>query len=435
MEQLIKQVQPIMKLFKNIYVVGGTVRDTVLGKEPNDLDFACRASVDEIESTLHDAGFKTWRLNKEPQTVGTKLGEKKVEISSFTGSSIEADLLHRDFTINAMATRDGKIIDPQGGLKDISKQLIRCTKSPRDRIREDPLRMLRAIRFVSVLGFRLDEKTKTSIQMYAHSILITHKERWLDELTKLLVGDNVKPALELLFKTRLLGYLLPEVYPITMYQRNQTTITKDLWYHTKVVVNKSKPTPIVRWAALLHDIAKPQTIICNKDTHFLHHEYLGAEMADVVLQRLKVGTTMKCAVRGIIMFHQRVGDVVSRRNDPPVSVSALRRLTRDCDNNKCKVEDLVELFAADCSSGRKDVVERQQAHSDLLRKALKEMREEDLKPRLPKGIGDSLMKHFDLEPGPEVGRMKKRLDAMLVSGKIEKDMTHEQMFELLIKEG
>lgn len=433
MEKLIKRVKPITNLFEDIYVVGGTLRDTLLDKEPHDLDFATSFGIEQIENTLKIAGFETWRLtNRNHQTVGTKLGDKKVEISSFSGTTIEADLLRRDFTINAMATSDGKIIDPHGGLKDISRQIIRCTNSPLDRFSEDPLRMLRAIRFVSTLGFRLDEKAKTSIEIYAHSILTTSKERWLEELTKLLVGTNVKPALELLFKTRLLGYLLPNVYPITMHPRNQTGVTKDLWYHTKVVVNKSKAAPRIRWAALLHDIAKPQTMIESGDgTHFFQHEYLGAEMADAALKRLKAGTSLRHAVRGLVALHQRVGDVVTRRNKPPVSANALRRLARDCDERKCQLEDLIELFAADCSSGRKDVVERQQAHADLLRQALKKMRAEDLRPKLPKGIGEKLMKHFNLKPGPDVGILKKKLDAMLVSGKIRKGMTPEQMFRLL----
>lgn len=434
MEKIIKIAQPIMKLFKDgeIFIVGGTLRDTLLGREPKDLDFATPKSPDEIEQILQGAKFETWRLNKEPKTIGTKLSNKKVEISTFRAATIEGDLLHRDFTINAMATYDGTIIDPYSGLKDIGKQIIRCTRSPLERFGEDPLRMLRAIRFVSTLGFRLEEKTKVSIENYAHSILTTTKERWFDELTQLLIGPNVKPALELLFKTRLLGYLLPEVYPITMNPRNQTSPTKDLWYHTKVVVNKSKPTPRIRWAALLHDIAKPQTMIESADgTHFFQHEYLGAEIADGVLKRIKAGASFRHAVRGLVALHQRIGDVVTRRNKPPVSMNALRRLARDCDERRCKLEDLVELFAADCSSGRKDVVERQRAHADLLRKALKEMRAEDLRPKLPKGIGEKLMKHFNLGPGPEVGKLKQKLDAMLISGKINKGMAPEQMFKIL----
>jgi putative nucleotidyltransferase with HDIG domain len=242
----------------------------------------------------------------------------------------------------------------------------------------------------------------------------------------------VKPALELLFKTRLLGYLLPEVYPITMTPRNQTSPTKDLWYHTKVVVNKSKSSPRVRWAALLHDIAKPQTFTeSSSGTHFFQHEYLGAEIADGLLKRLKAGAATRHAVRGLIALHQRIGDVVSRRNNPPVSTNALRRLTRDCDERKCRIEDLIELFAADCSSGRKEVVERQRVHANLLRKALKDMRAEDLRPKLPKGIGERLMKHFNLKPGPEVGKLKQKLDTMLVSGKINPGMTAEQMCKLL----
>jgi poly(A) polymerase len=434
MEKLIERAKPIVNLFNNgeIYIVGGVIRDSLLGKTPKDIDFACSQNLDKITQKLKAAGFEVWKVDKDPQIVGAKLSDIKIEISCFKGANIKEDLLHRDFTINAMATKDGQIVDPYNGLKDIGRQIIKCTNSPSNSFSEDPLRMLRAIRFVSTLGFRIDEKTKNSIEAYAQSILITSKERWFEELTKLLIGSNVKPALELLFKTRLLGYVLPELYPITMIPRNQQIPTKDLWYHTKVVVNKSKATPKVRWAALLHDIAKPQTISESSDgTHFFQHEYLGAEIAGELLKRIRAGASFRRSVCGLIALHQRIGDVVSRRNDPPVSTNALRRLARDCEDRQCKLDDLIELFAADCSSGRKEVVARQKAHADLLRKALKEMKEEDLKPRLPKGMGTYLMEHFNLPPGPEVGKLKQRLDLMLLSGEIDINMSVEQMVKLL----
>lgn len=434
MKELMQQVTPIIKLFVNseIYVVGGTLRDMFIGRNPKDLDFSTPLAAREIEKLLQSAGFETWRIDKVPEVVGTRLQDKVVEISSYQHSTIETDLGHKDFTINAMATKDGTIIDPYGGLKDIEKNIIRATKSPLERFVEDPFRMLRAIRFVSTLGFRLEENTKNRITTYAQSILTTSKDRWLSELTKLLMGNNVKPALELLFKTRLLGYLLPELYPITMIPRNQSSLTKDLWYHTKIVVSKSKSTSIIRWAALLHDIAKPQTMMESiGGTHFFQHEYLGSEIANAVLSRLKAGINMRHAVRSLVALHQRIGDIVSRKNNPPVSINALRRLARDCDDRKCKLEDLIELFAADCSSGRKDIIERQQAHADLLRKALEDIVKEDLRPKLPKGIGKQIMNHFNLEPGPRIGELKEKLDSMLISGKIQTNMTIEQMFVLL----
>jgi tRNA nucleotidyltransferase/poly(A) polymerase len=434
MEELIYKIAPITRLFKNkeIYVIGGALRDTLLKKQFKDLDFATSLSTEKIEALLRSAGMPVWNPNKEPKVLGTKLCDINIEISSYEGKTIEADLENRDFTINAMATTDGNIIDPYNGQEDINKQIVKCVKSPQDCFSKDPLRMLRAIRFVSVLEFRLEDMTKNVIETYAHSILTTSKDRWLKELTELLLGKNVKTALELLFKTRLLGYLLPELYPITMTPRNQTSPTKDLWHHTKVVVSKSKPTPIIRWAALLHDIAKPQTMMeLSNNTHFFQHEYLGSELAGSTFDRLRVGSDIKSAVKGLISLHQRIGDVVSRRNDPPVSINAFRRLIRDCNKHKCNIEDLIELFAADCSSGKKEIVIRQEEHTNLLYKALKETREEDLRPRLPKGIGEALMKHFNLKPGSEVGRIKKKLDDMLLTGEITTQTSFDQMFKML----
>jgi tRNA nucleotidyltransferase/poly(A) polymerase len=166
-----------MELFdkEKIYVVGGTVRDILLGVEPKDLDFVAFDSAENIEKKLQTVAGETWRIDKTPQTVGAKFLNKRVEISVNRAPTIELDLEHRDFTINAMATRDGKIIDPHNGLKDLSSRLIRATKSIQDRFAEDPFRMLRAIRFVSTLGFRLEDKTKAVIELYSHSILTTSK--------------------------------------------------------------------------------------------------------------------------------------------------------------------------------------------------------------------------------------------------------------------
>jgi len=294
----------------------------------------------------------------------------------------------------------------------------------------DPLQMLEEIRIISESGNRLNEVTKEAIYKRAQSILSVKKFLWFGVLCEILKGGHVALALESLFQTRLMGYVLPELFPITMLPRKQSVATKDLWHHTKTVVSKSKNNIVVRWAALLHDIAKPQTQFedaAQKDVHFFQHEYLGAEMVDAVAKRLKMPADLHKSVRGLVSLHQRIADVVSRKNDPLVSMNALRRLTKDCENRFCRIEDLVELFAADCSSARADIQERQAVHANLLRQAVKVMKEEDARPKLPKGTGGILMSKYNLSPGPKVGRLMIDLNSLLQAGKITAESSIEEM--------
>jgi poly(A) polymerase len=298
------------------------------------------------------------------------------------------------------------------------------------------LALLLAVAEVSETGIDISTDTKKEFSKQAQSILSVNRAQWLEPLNRMVVGPHVATALETLFQTRLLGYIMPELYPVTMRQRHQILVTKDLWYHTKMVTAHAINDLVVRWAALLHDIAKPYTYfedLLTNEVHFYQHEFLGARLAQVTLAGLQVPYTTRRSIVGLIAMHQRIGDVVSRKNDPPVSMNALRRLTRDCENKFCKIEDLVELFAADCTSGRTDVQERQRAHTKLLREAVAKMREEDAKPRLPKGMGDILMSKYNLSPGPAVGRLMADLNTLLQKGEITPSSSIEEMLTKLEK--
>lgn len=464
-------LQKLFEVFKqsgfNLYHVGGSVRDMLLGREPKDFDLTTDAKPEETKEVLEKAGYKTFPLGEAFGTISAHVGDQIIEITThrrdvtrgrhpdvaFT-KDLNEDLSRRDLTVNSIAMNgEGNLIDPFNGAKDIARKVIRTTGAPMDRFGEDPLRMLRAVRFASQLGFKVDGKTKKAIHTSAQAILSVSRERWLEEMNKLLLGAYVGAGLELLKQTRLLGYVLPEVFPIVMSQEGELP-SKYLWHHTKVVVTKSKPEIIVRWAALLHDIAKPQTrqeIIVSKtgvkiketsdpkalaekmggEVHFYGHEQLGAELVDSIGRRLHMSNDMRQSIKGLVALHQRVGDCVSRKNDPPVSASALRRVARDCEDLHCRVEDLIELFAADSSSARADVKERQAAHAELLREAVGKMREEELRPKLPSGIGLEIMKRFALKPGPQVGELKQKLDDWLVSGEIDLEMSMKEMLDRL----
>ena len=439
--------EKLFKIFeedgKKLYHVGGSVRDKLLGLIPKDYDFTTDALPEETQRILTQANISHWPLGEKFGTIAAKVDNLEVEITThrkdmtsgrhpdvvFT-KNLKSDLARRDFTINSMAMDSkGTLIDPFGGFKDLHRKVIRATGEPKERFAEDPLRMLRAVRFVSKLGFRLSSKSLNVIKLYVQSIMSVSKERQLEEMNKLLLGDYVCDALNMLKVSRLLNYVLPELHCLAIPNTSKTR-SKDLWYHTLTVVSKTPPQLSLRWAALLHDIAKPQTIVeTPKEVHFFQHEILGAELTEGILGRLKMGKNLSRKIINLISLHHRIINVVSRKNDPPVSISGLRRVIRDCEF--CSIDELIDLFYADCSSNRAATIERQGEHTKLLRQAVKELREEELKPKLPSGIGNEIMRRFNLSPCKEVGEIKKELDELLLDGKINSSMCFDEIFEQL----
>jgi len=426
-----------------LYLVGGCVRDRLLGLEPKDFDFTTDARPEKIREILDGVPIVStvWPIGEKFGTMAAKLDNgQQVEITThrkdmtpgrhpdvaFT-DNLETDLERRDFTMNSMACGpDGAIIDPFGGQEDLKFGRIACTGDAFARFSEDPLRMLRAARFVSRFGFSLEKRTEQAIRELGNSILIVSRERWLEEMDKLLVGRDAERAIELLARTRLLWFLLPELLAVWQASQLPTKSHKDLWFHIKTVIAKVPGRPDVRWAALLHDIAKPQTEgYKDGKIHFLGHDALGAEMANNIARRFKMANERRRAIRGLIFLHQRVS--AAMEDISQVNMRVLRRLARECDERDCRIEDLIDLFGADCSSAkpaRRNLVAEQHA---ALVAALGQMREEDLRPRLPAGIGNAIMERFGLQPGPEVGKLRQQLDEWLVEGKIDSSDSIESM--------
>lgn len=430
-----------------LYHVGGSVRDMMLGREPKDYDFTTDARPAQTKDILKKAGYKYWPLGEKFGTIAASFGGVDVEITThrkdmtpgrhpdvvFT-DNLEEDLARRDFTINSMAMDSkGKVIDPFNGLKDLGKRIVKATGNPKARFGEDPLRMLRAVRFCSQLDFNMDTKTLSAVEEYAQAIMTVSRERWFDEMSKLLLGD-VRKGFTLLYNSRLLGYLLPEVYAMTLNDPQAKITSKNLSRHTMLVAAGTPSRLTLRWASLLHDIGKPYTRFEDgHEVHFWQHEHLGAEMVEGIARRYRMSNKLRRSIKGLVAMHQRVGDVVSRRYDPPVSENALRRLIRECDDRGCDIDDLIDLFAADCTSTRPHVLERHSAHSKLLKEALADIREKDSRPKLPKGLGNAIMDRFHLEPGAKVGEIKKILEELLFEGKINPDMTSEQIVDFWVE--
>lgn len=301
-QEIFNKVHDILGL---VYLVGGCVRDVLHDREPDDLDFTCPLLPEEIEQRIKSAGIKTFSIGKRFGTIGFKLDSHQIEVTTFRSEkydgrsrkpivefvdNITADLSRRDFTINSMALRlDGSLIDPFSGREDLENKLIRAVGNPGERYFEDPLRMLRAGRFASQLGFKVEEHTLKSADNHADRILGVSKERWVQELDKLLVAKDAEYGIRYLSETNLLNYMLPEIALQVGYDQDSPYHELDLFEHTIKTVNLSKKEIITRWVALLHDVGKPFMRQHNRRgySNYPDHSVVGAEMV------LKIGHYLK----------------------------------------------------------------------------------------------------------------------------------------------
>lgn len=316
-----------------IYAVGGCVRDTLLNLMPNDYDFTTPATPDEIEAFIRKAKRRPYLVGKRFGTIGCKVDGVMVEITTFRTesyeehnrkpsvtfvSTIEEDLSRRDFTINAMAIRlDNnciRLIDPFEGKKDLDNKLIRCVGVPKVRFKEDPLRLLRAIRFLGRFGDRFDDTTWVKLNRMAPSILEVSRERWVQELDKILSLPNPQKSLEALFQSELITYMFPELRLQREFNQKTPHHHFTLDNHTiKVVCACPADNLDLRWAALLHDIAKPYVQTWHKSgshCNYINHEILGAEMAYRIGLQLKWSNTRLKTVVEIIKNHLKDDNIL-----------------------------------------------------------------------------------------------------------------------------
>lgn len=308
-----------------VYLVGGSVRDVLLGRDPHDYDFATPLAPDAVETAVRAAHKRAYLAGKRFGTVGFKLGEHFIEITTFRAESyvpgsrkphvrfvpdITYDLSRRDFTINALARRlDGHLIDPFGGRADLARGVIRTVGKPEERFHEDPLRMLRAARFAAQFGFRIDAITELRADHHAHQILLVSRERWTQELDRLLVSPHPEIGLQFLARTRLLNYLLPELALQVGWDQDSPYHELSLWEHSVKATGLVPADSILRWAALLHDVGKPFTRTHNKRgySNYVHHELVGAELADQIGLRLRWSNDRRRQVSQLVRHHLEPG--------------------------------------------------------------------------------------------------------------------------------
>jgi poly(A) polymerase len=428
---------------EELFLVGGIVRDALLGRARRaDLDFATSAQPSRTRELLESVGAPSvYLVGERFGTIGAVFDEEAnrlhVEVTTYRreaypdehrfpqvafDATLADDLGRRDFTMNAIAVHasSGEKTDPWDGEADIAQSVVRAVGDPDERFAEDPLRLLRAARFVSQLGFRLDWRTEQAMNRQAPSLARISRERILAELTLLLVGEYVDHGLDALRRTGLLHVALPEIEPLAAEAEKDLAPRlgreKDLWDHTVRVVRQSPPRPAIRWAALLHDAGKPLTrsVGLDGEVHFFGHERVGADLASRALGRLNADRALRSAVRTLIELHGRPAAYDSTWTD-----SAIRRLALDTGD---VWDDLLDLAAADVTSGRAQKRIAAARRVESLRARFLHLQEEMELARLESPLdGNDLMRLFDRPPGPWIKGVKNYLRELVIDGVLAPD--------------
>tara|TARA_B100001758_G_C18406068_1_gene612193 strand:- start:1423 stop:2850 length:1428 start_codon:yes stop_codon:yes gene_type:complete len=440
---IFKEVQIVADELKlPTYVVGGWVRDLLLkrNQKKTDIDFVCIGDgikfAEKLKKRLgKKAVFKIFKNfgtaminfnNENYEFVGARKesyrnNSRKPIIENGT---LEDDQNRRDFTINAMAIKlnsdnYGKLIDPFNGVKDLEEKIIRTPLDPDITYSDDPLRMMRAIRFASQLNFRIEENSFTSIRKNIKRLSIISQERVTDELNKIILSDVPSNGFQLLFKTRLLHQFFPQMARLQGVEFVGSHGHKDNFYHTiEVLDNISKKTNNLwlRWAAVLHDIAKPNTKKYEEGHGwtFHAHEFIGAKMVPNIFRTLKLPLNEKMRyVKKLVLLHLR--PIVLAQET--VTDSAIRRLLFDAGED---IDDLMILCNADITSKNEKKVKRYLNNFKLVRKKLKEVEAKDhIRNFQPPINGIEIMKLFNLNAGREIGILKNAIKDAILDGNLK----------------
>ena len=439
---------------QSVYVVGGYVRDLLLGrKSPTDIDFVTESSGIELAQAVAKSInpetkvsiFKTYGTamfryeNLELEFVGARKESYSADSRNpqVEQGTLEDDQKRRDFTVNAMAislNKDnfGELIDPFNGMEDMEQKILRTPLEPVQTYSDDPLRMMRAIRFASTLGFSIEQKSLEAIEKEAKRIEIITVERIMVEFNKIMLSEKPSVGLELMKKTGLLDIVLPEFTALEGIEEVEGQKHKDNFWHTlEVVDNISKNTDNLwlRWAALLHDVGKAPTKKYVKGTGwtFHGHEFLGSKMVKTIFQRLKLplGKDMKY-VQKMVKLSSRPIALIS----DDVSDSALRRMLFDAGED---LEDLFTLCKADITTKNSYKQEKFKKNFEYVAKKIKEVEEKDhVRNFQPPITGEEIMQMFNLKPGKEIGILKERVKEAVLEGEIPNE--HEAAKELVMQE-
>ncbi|WEH40845.1 CCA tRNA nucleotidyltransferase [Streptomyces sp. AM 2-1-1] len=403
-------------------LVGGSVRDALLGRLGNDLDFTTDARPEDVLKIVRPWADSVWEVGIAFGTVGSQKDGYQVEVTTYRseaydrtsrkpdvsyGDSIEEDLVRRDFTVNAMAVAlpENVFIDPHDGLKDLANRVLRTPGTPEASFSDDPLRMLRAARFAAQLDFEVAPEVIAAMTEMAARIEIVSAERVREELNKLLLSDHPRKGLGLLVDTGLAGYVLPEL-PALRLESDEHHRHKDVYEHSLIVLEQAidleedGPDLVLRLAALLHDIGKPRTRRFEKDgrVSFHHHEVVGAKMVKQRLMALKYSNDMVKDVSRLVELHLRFHGY----GDGEWTDSAVRRYVRDAGP---LLERLHKLTRSDCTTRNKRKANALSRTYDALEERIALLQEqEELDSIRPDLDGNAIMRILGVGPGPVIGR-------------------------------
>ena len=433
-------------------LVGGPVRDAILGRLGNDLDFTTNARPDETKSIIKKDADSIWETGREFGTIAAQFGDLTVEITTYRsekyeaesrnpevnfGDNIEGDLLRRDFTVNAMAleltTTPPTFIDNYDGVNDLARKVLRTPGTPENSFSDDPLRMMRAARFAAQLGFDVDPAIIAAIKEMAGRIEIISAERIRDEFVKLIMSENPRIGIALLVDTGLADYVIPEI-PKLKLEIDEHHHHKDVYEHTLKVLEQAisleerlnGPNLVIRLAALLHDIGKPKTreLIPGGGVSFHHHEVVGARMAKERLKALRFSNDVVDDVSSLVFLHLRFhGYGTGEWTD-----SAVRRYIRDAEH---QLDHLHVLTRADCTTRNQRKAESlAQTYDSLEERILKLMAEEELEKIRPDLDGLEIMAILGISPSPIVGRAYQYLlDLRMDRGPLGPDVAKAELLK------
>lgn len=420
-----------------VFLVGGCVRDLIMGSKPPDIDIATDMPFDDLKSVLSEFG-RTYVLGEKFYTLGLQGNNYNFEISTMRrekykrgsrhpevqpAKDIYEDLARRDFTINAVAIElcpaPSKIIDPFGGIEDIKSGIIRTPGDPEERMMEDPLRMMRAVRFASKLGFEIEESLKETIKRNAEALDIISLERRRDELEKIIISPRPDTGIRLLFETDLMRFIIPEIEMMKGVEQPAGYHRADVFEHTLLTMTYVKPDALLRRAALFHDIGKPNAKVTEPKTMFPNHEKIGEEITRLAMGRLKYSRMDIDMTAFMVRQHMRPIRYRSTWKD-----AAVRRLIRECvfirgEKVLVPLEKVIALARADIMAGSLETVAENLALIDELLARIQSITESEEPQKLESPLdGNDIMHLAGLGPGPWIRCVKQHLTDLVIEGKL-----------------